>query len=216
MSRIYDTDRFKNTISRAFSKLRDETTNAAILENIQLAEQQILQDVEENTQVIIVDNLTKQRFMYSLAGYCILRDERKEWYLYKAINDVITHPEVDALLRKQWGTEYTNNIYRLQKYGAIIEKVHHFLEKTDNKELKNNEATSQAFQQTITTLEKIPLIEYQTKWLLIFICLHTNLGKNTIPNSAFQALEKQYKKIVYQPEDKTRQKTFTQETGTTQ
>lgn len=204
MSRIFDTEKVKYSLKKNLALVKQECLDPKIIELIEIAENNVIQEINDNIKFIVLDAVTKQRFMYLLAGATVQVDERESWFLYHAIMSVFSMPEIEELLKERYGDNYYTLRKKLFSFGAKIEKINIFLNHMDEKTLKDNDVKSESFKRLMKLLEELPLIHYDLYHILITILIYTNLGKNAIPSTAFQIFERKDKKVQYSQDGRDR------------
>jgi hypothetical protein len=162
------------------------------------AQTEILKEIDANVKLVVLEGTPRQQFLYLMAGYLVEGDDRKMWYIYHAIMSIIVIDEVDDLLRQRYGKEYPELLDRMFKYGTILRRMKLLLDQIDPKKLEDDiEFESKAVAEYWKLCEKLPLIDYYIYDIFEVICLHSSLGKNTVPSSAIQMMERELKKVVY-------------------
>lgn len=199
---ISDPERVKSSIRREFSPLRQRYPD--LKNDLDLAEANLINSVEEETTIVIVDSLTRQRFMYFLAGYLSLTDERKAFYLFHAVTLVLAIDEVNTLVKKKFGTTYAAFRQRLDTYNIILSKVKFHLDQLDDKTLKAGDTQSDLYRAAMDWLSKLPLIYQELDAVFVLICRYTNLGQNTVPQQAISMFQQEFKRVSYSEDRRQR------------
>jgi hypothetical protein len=202
MGKIYDSDRIKNKTTELFTKLKNTIIDPYTQAEIENAHQDLLAEIEAETTFITIDYLTRQRFMYFLGGYLVVHDERKAWYYYHAVMLIFAMEEVEDLIKKRYGKEYTRLKHNLTHYGALLTKIKYHLDYMDEKKLKEGDITNPVYQKTMNLLEQFPLIYQELDHIFLIISLYTNLGQQTVPNQAIATFTQHYKRIQYDSEQR--------------
>ena len=208
MARVLDAERIMNKVKQRFEKLKNLSPEKLIQLND--AEKDIIHEIEQNIKFINIDGVTRQRFMYLMAGAMVVHDERAGWYFYNAIMSLVVIDEITEILKQRYGKNWDEVLDRLYKYGTIIDRTKLYLDHIEEKTLKDNDIKDPVFVKLLETMTKIPLINYELNHIFIVITHHTTLGKNTVPSQALTMMEREYKKTPY-GEDRKRPDMITRE-----
>jgi len=203
---ISDAEKVKDAIRRELTLLKQRYANSPeLLKDIDEASATIINDVEEQTPLVIMDSLTRQRFVYALAGYLAVSDERRIWYFFHAITMVLAIDEVDAIVKKKFGNTYNDFRQRLNTYSGIVNRIKYHFDNIDDKTLKEGDTSNPAYVSMMDLLTKLPLIYQELDAVFIIICRYTSLGQNTVPQQAISIFQQQYKKVSYGEDRRTRE-----------
>ena len=212
MSRIFDTEKVKYSLKKNLSAVRQECIDPRIIELLDIAEKNVIQEIDENVKFVVLDAVTKQRFMYFLGGSSVQVDVRESWFIYHAIMSVFSMAEIQELLKERYGDNYYTLRTKLFSYGAKIEKINNVLNMVDDittEEKRETFLKSETNKRINKLMEEMPLINTDLYHVLLTILVYTNLGKNTIPSTAFQIFERKDKKVQYSQDGReSRDRTF--------
>jgi hypothetical protein len=203
---INDAEKIKATIREELGLLKQRyASSPELLKDIDEAGANIINGVDEQTPLVIMDSLTRQRFMYLMAGYLAVSDERKIWYYYHAIAMVLAIDEVETIVKKKFSSTYYDFRQRLNTYSGIVSRIKYHFDNIEEKTLKEGDTSNPAYVSMMDLLTKLPLIYQELDAVFILICRYTSLGQNTVPQQAISIFQQQYKKVSYGEERRTRE-----------
>ena len=198
MPYVADPDKIKANIRRQLGALKERYHDSPeLIQDINEIGTNLVNSVEEETETIYLDNLTRQRFLYFLGGYLVIHDERRAWFLYHAIALCLSIDEVTELVKKKFGTRYNEFRTRFSTYGSILNKVKYHFDHMEDKTLKDGDIDSQAYRTTMDWLTKLPLIYQELDTVFVLICRYTDLGQKTMPTPDIAIFQQQYKRVDY-------------------
>lgn len=200
MSRIYDSQKVKELFDKELELLKEQHPEIDIDKiSISLSEQ-----IDEHFKYIRVGNNTRQRVIYNVAGMLLETDERKLWWLYETIMQLIPEPEIETILKERYGKNYLTLIKRLFNIKNKVNKIKYILDMKD-KVSSNSKEFWILHKQYLGEVDKIELIEYELFDVLIAITESSNIGTYSIPDSIINTMQKQIKKPEYKDERREEQ-----------
>ena len=167
---------------------------------IDTTSQNIITDCEEEYLYVTLEPLLRQRFVYHFAGYLHYADERKLYWLYMAIEPLMAHEQIDALLRKRFGAQYHAIKERVPRLGAILGRLNFHLNNFDEKKLRDGDIGTPAYNAVMDSLLKLPFIDDTLEKVLATVSIYTSVGQITVPNQALQIHQMRERKVQYQEE----------------
>lgn len=199
--------KLRDKINRSLNKVSKAWNNPILDDDIKTAIQEIENALNEETSIIQYDGIIRQRFLNHLAGDLAFTDQRRDWFVYRAIASIIATKEMTELLQKYYGTKYQELIQRFQQIGTIIEELkYNYDMMTQNP--RDTKKYAYHDKEVTKRLIRLGLIQNELSQLLYIIATKTNLGQNTVPQQAISKISQEYKKTEI-PEE--RQKTTTTE-----
>lgn len=201
-----NTNIIKDQIRRSLNKLNKLWQNPILETDIATALMEIENTINKETSIIQYDGIIRQRFINHLAGDLAITDQRRDWFLYRAITTIIATKEMTDLLQKSYGEKYKELIQRFNQIGTILEelKYHYDMMEANPRTTDKYKYHDKAVQKRLTQLK---LIQPELNQLLYTIATRTNLGQYTVPQQVISKLTQQYKKTEIPEERRTRPET---------
>ena len=203
---ISNPDNVKASIRRELGAVKTHFADYPdFTEALDLATVNIINSVEEEVKVVVTDSVTRQQFLYYLAGYLSCPDERRAWYYFHAIATVIAIKEVTEVVKQKLGANYDGFTRRFYAYSAIVNKIKYHFDHLEEKTLKDGDTENSSYLAAMDWLGRLPLIWQELDAVFIIICRYTNLGQLTVPNTALSIFAQTYKKVAYTSERRERE-----------
>lgn len=196
-------NKIKDLVERSHNNIIKAWNNPILTQDIQESTDKIIETLNQETTYIFYEGVNRQRFLNLLAGDLAITDQRRDWFLYRAIITIMSTTEMEEHLKKIYGNNYPALRSRINQIGTILEelKYHYDMMENNPRTTDKYKYHDKAVQKALTQL---PLINRDLNQLLYIIATKTNLGQITVSQNTISKISQEYKKIEIPEERRTR------------
>lgn len=154
-----------------------------------------LQEMQENKRLIL-DPLVTQQFYKTFAGYEVVYDERKGYYLCLAIKSLLGMESIKKLLKESY-RNYDKVMERFNEQFAILGEIKNNLETIREDQKIYNNINHPTMKRHFKLCQRLDLI-YEVPFDILGVLFEkTNLSSMKVDKDALRIYEMEYKKPLY-------------------
>lgn len=195
----YDIDKVKNFIEFELDKIIQNTTDEKIITDINQLKTQIddkIKELEEDKRLIL-EPIVTQQFYKVFAGFMVVPDERKGYFLCLAIKSLIGTESIKKILKEQYKDKYRQVINAFNEYFEIMGEIRNTIDTIREDDKIRNNINNPTMKRYFKLCQKIPMIYEVPFHILGILFERTNLASMRVDKDALRTYEMEYKKPLY-------------------